>query len=236
MHEIAQRPQAVMALSRKEATESRLLSISKVEHIPLATLMFQAGYLTIQAYDPKQKAYQLDFPNREVRAAFFDSLLEELAEVDPLAVSRGAKQLKAALAAYELGTFVSTMNVHYAKIPYYASSKAKEGFYQAVFFTYLELSGMRTQAEVLTNKGRIDVMCELEGTIYIFELKVDQPASIAMDQAQVREYSKRYTQAGKAILVMGISFSSEARDIADWCGKLVDEKGEVVRVLGPTKA
>ncbi|XWN35695.1 MAG: AAA family ATPase [Roseivirga sp.] len=233
MHEIEKRPQAALSLSPTSATESRLSAISKVEHIPLSTLMFQTGYLTIQAYDAEHRAYQLDFPNQEVREAFFYSLLEELAEVDPLEVSRAAKQLRADLAAYQLAAFVSAINVHFAKIPYHTSTQAKEGFYQAIFFTYLELSGLRAQAEVVTNKGRIDVMCELEEVIYIFELKVNQPASIAMDQAQVKEYSKRYKQIGKEILLMGISFSSETRDIAEWQGELQNAAGKVLQSFRP---
>ena len=233
MHEIEKRPQAAMSLSPTFATESRLSAISKVEHIPLPTLMFQTGYLTIQAYDTEDKAYQLDFPNQEVREAFFDSLLEELAEVDPLEVSRAAKQLRADLATYELEAFVNTINVHFAKIPYYVSTHAQEGFYQALFFFLLDRSGIRAQAEVVTNKGRIDVMCELEQTICIFELKVNQPASIAMDQAQIKEYSKRYMQVGKEVLIMGISFSSETRDIHDWLGELQNAEGKMLRSFSP---
>ncbi|XWN35570.1 MAG: AAA family ATPase [Roseivirga sp.] len=239
MHEIAKRPQAALSLSAMAATESRLAAISKVERIPLPALMFQTGYLTIQdyAYDQEggETTYTLDFPNREVRKAFFNSLVEELTEVDALAVSRAASQLRADLAAYALAAFVNALNVHLAKIPYHASSKAKEGFYQAIFLTYLELSGMRAQAEVVTSKGRIDVMCELKETIYIFELKVDQPAAIAMNQAQVREYSKRYEQIGKKLLIMGISFSSERREIAQWQGKLQSAEGKVLQSFVPEK-
>jgi len=55
-----------MALSQVVATKNRLAAIGKAERIPLPTLMFQAGYLTMQAYDAEHKVYQLDFPNQEV--------------------------------------------------------------------------------------------------------------------------------------------------------------------------
>ncbi|XWN35375.1 MAG: AAA family ATPase [Roseivirga sp.] len=237
IEQVRKHPQVAAPLAGTIAEESTLMSISSLEEIDLKALMFQTGYLTIQAYQPGdedvEESYTLDFPNREVRRAFFSSLLKEFAKVDPRPVSRAAKQLRADLAAYQLEAFVNALNVHLAKIPYHASSKAQEGFYQAIFLTYLELSGIRAQAEVVTNKGRIDVMCELEEAIYIFELKVDQPASIAMNQAQVREYSKRYTQAGKQILVMGISFSSKTRDIAQWLGELQSAAGKMLRTFVP---
>ncbi|XWN35396.1 MAG: hypothetical protein ROO73_01225 [Roseivirga sp.] len=103
--------------------------------------MFQAGSLAIQAYHAEHRAYQLGFPNQEVREAFFGSLLEELAEVDPLEVSRAAKELRADLAAYALAAFVSAMNVHFAKVPDHASSRAQAGCYQVLFFFLLDRVG-----------------------------------------------------------------------------------------------
>ena len=65
-------------------------------------------------------------------------------------------------------TFVEMINTHFAKIPYHASQHAKEGFYQALFLIFLEFSGIRAQGEVVTNQGRIDVLCELEKVFLYF--------------------------------------------------------------------
>ena len=197
------------------ATQSRLSDISKVARISLPALMFQTGYLTIQDYKVDLDAYQLDFPNKEVRDAFFGSMLAELGEVDSWVVHRLAKKLRESLSALALDTFVAIINTHLAKIPYQAYQHAKEGFYQALFLIFLELSGIQAQGEVVTNKGRIDLLCELAGMFYIFELKVDQEAAIAMEQALDQEYSQRCREQGKKIVVMGVSFSSTTRDIAD---------------------
>ena len=66
---------------------------------------------------------------------------------------------------------------------------------------------------------------------YIFELKVDQEAAIGMEQALDQEYSQRYRQQGKKIVVLGISFSSEKRNIATWTGELLDQNGALIRKL-----
>ena len=55
------------------------------------------------------------------------------------------------------------------------------------FFCFLELSEIKAQGGVVTNQRRMDVLCELAGMSYIFELKVDQKASIAMRQALGQE-------------------------------------------------
>jgi len=240
IEQVSKQPQVVPPLAGIVAEESALMDISSLEEIDLKALMFQTGYLTIQAYqtgnEEDEGAYTLDFPNREVRRAFFASLLKEFARIDPQGVNRAAKQLREDLTMYNLEAFIKTINIHLAKIPYYVSQDAKEGFYQAVFFTLLEKSGIRTQAEVPTNIGRIDLVAQLPAATVIFELKRDQTATLALDQARCKEYCMRYVQPGKEILVVGINFSSATRNIDSWQGELLDERGERVRVLRPTPA
>ena len=97
----------------------------------------------------------------------------------------------------------------------------------------LELSGIQTQGEVLTSKGRIDVLCQLAGMFYIFELKVGKKAAIAMKQTLDQEYSQRCRHQGKKIVVMGVSFSSRKCNIATWQGELLDEHRALIRKLAP---
>ena len=188
----------------------------KSQVFPLPALLFQTGYLTIQDYNVKLNAYQLDFPNKEVREAFFGSMLEELGEgrLHFLDVFRMAEKLRESLSTLALDAFFSIIKTHFARIPYHTYPHDKEGGYQAFFLTFLELSGIHTQAEVATNKGRIDILCQLAGMFYIFELKVDQETDMAMEQVLDQEYSQLCRHQGKKIVVMGVSFSSEERNIA----------------------
>lgn len=230
--EVKKHPKSVAVISGTSALKSTLSDISKLDQIHLAALMFQTGYLTIRAYNQKEDSYQLDFPNREVRQAFFNSLLQEFTEVDPLEVSRTSEQLKKELETYDLQSFVITMNRHFAKIPYHLFKNAREGFYQAVFFTFLEKSGITVHAEVPTNIGRIDLVFEMPRVIFIFELKVDQTAESALSQAEIKKYNERYANNGKEILVMGINFSSQSRNIGEWKAALYSMSGERVREIG----
>ena len=217
------------------ATQKDLSDISKITRITLPALLFQTGYLTIEDYNVKLNAYQLNFPNKEVREAFFGSIIEELAEgaLKFLDVSCMVEKVQGSLSTLALETFVEIINDHFARIPYQVYSYAKEGLYQAIFMICLELSGIHTQGEVATNKGRIDVLCQLADMFYIFELKVDQDAAIAMRQAVNQQYSQRYRHQGKKIVVMGVSFSSKKRSIDTWQGELLDEHGALIRRLAP---
>ena len=54
-----------------------------------------------------------------------------------------------------------------------------------------------------------------------------------MRQALGQQYSQRCRHQGKKIGVMGVSFSSEERNIATWQGELLDEHGALIRKLAP---
>lgn len=218
--EAKKHPQSVVPLSGVSALKSTLSDISKLDRIYLPALMFQTGYLTIQDYNSEENSYDLNFPNREVQQAFFNSLLQEFTEIDPLEVTRSAKEIQQDLSQLDLHAFISKINTHFAKMPYYIFQHAKEGFYQAVFFTFLETSGIKTTSEIATNIGRIDLMTETSDTICIFELKVDKTADIALHQADMKKYKERFSNQNKNTLILGVSFSSKLRNINDWKGAL----------------
>ena len=132
-----------------------------------------------------------------------------------------------------MDTFIDIIKTHFARIDYHTYQHAKEGFYQAIFMICLELSRIHTQGEIATNKGRIDVLCQLSNMFYIFELKVDHKADKAMEQILNQEYSQICRHQGKQIVVIGISFSSKKRNIDTWQGELLDEDGKLIRKLAP---
>jgi hypothetical protein len=95
----------------------------------------------------------------------------------------------------------------------------------------LEKSGIKTQAEVPTNIGRIELVAQMPQITVVFELKVDQTAASALDQVQAKKYSEQYAQAGKEILVIGLNFSSKSRNVADWKGSLYAPGGVLSKGL-----
>ncbi|MEL6539361.1 MAG: AAA family ATPase [Bacteroidota bacterium] len=109
-------PKNLLSLSGVEVSANRLSGSSKVEYIDVATLMFQTGYLTITDYSELERAYRLDFPNREVREAFLDSLLNELTDIDSLSVMRAATQLREAFETLDIPALIKALNIHFAKI------------------------------------------------------------------------------------------------------------------------
>ena len=148
-------PQPIVPLPGISALKSTLSDISSLDETDLVTLMYQTGYLTIRGYHPETNAYDLDLPNQEGKEAFFQSLLRECVKIDPLGAINLGKEVLKDLENLDLSGFVEKINIHFEKIPYYVFRNAKEGFYQAVSFALLEISGMRTMAEIATNSEKI---------------------------------------------------------------------------------
>ena len=232
--QVAKHPQSVVSLQGLKVSKAMLSDISKLDRINLAALMFQTGYLTIKDYEETQNAYFLDFPNKEVHGAFLDSLLQEFAEINPFQVSDRGSEVRKYLEDFALSPFFTVMNTHFAKMSYHLFSHAQEGFYQAVFFTLLEKSGIKAITEMATNIGRIDLACEVKGAVCIFELKLDQNANIALTQAETKRYRERFLASDKPTLVVGGNFSSKSRNISNWEAKLFSPNGELLQELSPS--
>ena len=71
------------------------------------------------------------------------------------------------------------------------------------------------EAEVKTNKGRIDLTLKTKNAIFIFEFKVDSKEE-AIKQIKERKYYEKYQAEDKEIYMIGINFDSELKNIAEF--------------------
>lgn len=88
--------------------------------------------------------------------------------------------------------------------------------YEVGFYCMLRAIGANVNAEVPTNKARIDVSLELGDHIYIFEFKVGRTAEEALSQIKQNGYDEKYNAPrykGKTLHLVGISFSESDRNI-----------------------
>ncbi len=77
-------------------------------------------------------------------------------------------------------------------------------------------SGVNALSEIMTCKGRIDLVMEFPDKIYIIEFKCNQSARAGIDQIREKGYADRYRQRGKKIILMGINFDTEKRNVSEW--------------------
>lgn len=217
--QIRKHPRSAVQLSGKVlAKENELLGTGNLRQIGLSSLMWQTGYLTIQNFDLATHLYELNFPNREVREAFFESIIQEFAELDVSMVNSLALECKQQLEQYQLTPFFQNIKALFATIPYSLSTKGLESFYHSVFIAILESMGIKTQSEKQTNLGRIDIAIEMKDCVYIMELKFEKDAETAVRQIENKKYKEQYSISKKDIILLGINFSDKARNISDWEG------------------
>ncbi len=238
VQQIREQPGSVMDFGRSVTEQSSLLDANNLTRLKLVPLMWQSGYLTIQKYDEETRSYNLDFPNREVREAFFQTLVDEFAELKMQTVSEVAVRCKEYLERRELPLFIGTIRSLFATIPNTLFAKQSEAFYHAVFLIILEVMGMKVQAEVLTGLGRIDLTIEIESCVYILELKFNKGVQTALNQTIEKNYKLPFVIKEKDVIVMGIDFSAESRNISD-CEAITyykdgSEKRETVLSSTPT--
>ncbi|MEZ4664613.1 MAG: AAA family ATPase [Caldilineaceae bacterium] len=195
-----------------------------IERLDLVPLLFQTGYLTIKDYEQKfaeETIYHLSYPNREVKNAFFAYLLSAFSNIDRT-LSRGhLYKLLEALQKRNMDELFLVLRVFFADIPY-TLHLDRESYYQSIFFILFRMIGIETEAEVVTNHGRIDAVVEFEDQLFIFEFKLNGNAEAALAQIRQKEYFQKYWLKGKRIFLIGANFDTATRTVSEW---LVEEAG-----------
>jgi Holliday junction resolvase-like predicted endonuclease len=198
-------------------TDETLLSSFDIENIQLESLLFQAGYLTIDRVedDGFDIAYLLKVPNMEVQVSLNRLMLDHLTNSNDITT---LKKIRNTLLEANLEAFKETLISLFASIPYnnYVKNTISnyEGYYASVVYAYLASLGLEIIAEDVTNRGRIDITLLIKDTIYIIEFKVGQEDALA--QIKEKNYHQKYINQNKEIYLVGINFDEESRNISDF--------------------
>ena len=188
----------------------------------IVTLLYQTGYLTIKGFRQMAgiRKYSLGFPNFEVQNSFVSKLAPAYAGLEQTRAE--SAQIAAAEALYEhnVAKFMKALKAFFANIPYNLTDRQNEQMWQTIVYVVLKAIGVGVHGEVQTNDGRIDMVVDVPGDIYIIEFKLDRPASEAMEQIRGKDYAGKYALSRKRITLVGISFSAAKRTIVE---ELVEE-------------
>ncbi|MFP4423132.1 MAG: AAA family ATPase [Desulfococcaceae bacterium] len=194
-----------------KATDT-MFSTYDLDHLKLEALLFQTGYVTIK--DIRGRLYTFDYPNREVKSAFLETLFHSYAEGMPDR-SRFV-YLAEHLLAKDLDAFIETMKAIFAAIPYTLETKRDEAYFHTVFYLAVSASGADARSEVLTCDGRIDLVVEFEDKVFILEFKCNQTADAALAQIREKGYAAPYRGTGKGVFLVGINFDTKLKNISEW--------------------
>ncbi|MBN1166806.1 MAG: ATP-binding protein [Methanospirillaceae archaeon] len=201
-----------------------LLGSFDPEHIRIETLLFQAGYLTIQSFvsNPDEGTwYTLGFPNREVREAFCRQILILLRDENE---QGSLQEIRKGIELADTDQLRDILHGFFASIPHdnYRKNQIShfEGFYASVIYTCFASLGYEVIPEDTTNKGRIDLTVKTKTGIWIFEFKVlgiDKSGEKSpLIQIKDKRYAEKYRSGTVPVHEIGIVFNPDTRNIERW--------------------
>ena len=178
------------------------------------SLLYYAGYVTLKSYNQRQGKITLDFPNAEVAQAFSASLLPAIANKPQTSFGLITSLINDLLYDKNLDGLKDALNQALAMMPYFMFG-TQESYYQTVIYLFFNASSLITIAEDMSNRGRADITVLLPEVIYIFELKLNQPASVALEQIKQRGYAQKYLSLKREVYYVGIELSNKDRVVKD---------------------
>lgn len=188
-----------------------------IENMDIAGVLFQTGYLTIKriTIEDNDKTYELSYPNQEVRDSFLTCLFGEYTKKELSSTTRILERMRKTIAADDMDRFIQEVKALFASIPYHIFIGDREAYYHSIIYLVLRLNGAAVTCEDPTNIGRIDAVLETVNKIYIMEFKIGS-AQEALGQIKEMKYYEKFANSGKEIVLMGIGFDPEKRNIADF--------------------
>ena len=202
-----------------------LLSTFDVDRIPVETLLFQTGYLTIvgEERDAEARLYRLDYPNQEVKRSLNALLLTAMAPDVPVAAE--SRELRRLMRTNDFAGVERLFRAFLASIPneWYANTGMSGAHYASVFYSHFAAAGMDVRAEESTARGRSDLAVLYDGSVYLFEFKVADGKRDGRALAQIRErgYADKYRRPGVPIHLVGVDLGREERNIVGFAFETV---------------
>ena len=181
----------------------------------LIPLLYQSGYLTIKDYYEEDYIYVLDIPNKEIRIGLMESLLPSYVQSGFNAGLVTVSKMNRALRQGDLDGMLRLLQQYLLTIPQ-CDNTNYEGHYQQLLFVIFSLLGEYVDVEVRTATGRVDMVMQAFGKLYLFELKLNRSAAAAMQQINLNDYPARFSQCGLPIVKVGINFDTATRTVSDW--------------------
>jgi hypothetical protein len=189
-----------------------------IETMEMSALFFQTGYLTVKnvyiGRNDKEK-YQLSYPNREVRDSFLNVLFQEYTQKNTDRTNEILDRMADTIAEDNIDLLIEHFKSLFASIPYNIFIGEREAYYHSIIYFVLKLIGAEVRTEEESNIGRLDAVLETKKKIYIMEFKLGNGQE-ALDQIKKMKYAEKYRIKGKEIVLVGIGFDSEKRNIDNY--------------------
>lgn len=181
--------------------------------------LYQAGYLTIKAY--QLGVYILGFPNHEVRQALYEIVLPTLTMRKNADIQSVQSSLMLAMQLGDLPEAMRCLKALIADVPYSNKKLASmdmEERYRLIMSTIFNAIGCRVKVEQMMATGRIDMVVEVAGYIYVLELKLSNNGGVAAAEAQIvaRQYAEPFKADKRQVVALAVELDEQGKGLVDW--------------------
>lgn len=215
IHLIKMEPSVLQNIENVELSADSLGAF-EIDSLPLIPILFQTGYLTIHDYNKELSKFRFSYPNQEVRISFNKHLLSAFTNSNAIIVEESISHIRQALDSNDVNLFCETIKALFANIPYPLHIPS-EKYYHSLFQFMLDLLGFDVQSEIMTNKGRIDLIITIPNRIFLFEIKFNHSGQTALKQIRNRHYYEKYLLHNKPLTLIGLSFNYQNKNLQmDW--------------------
>ncbi len=200
-----------------------------LKDLAMPGLLFQTGYLTIKEVETEiyETHYYLGYPNLEVRKSMMRNMAEAFTYQNSSRVAESLIKMQQGLKKGNLPLFFDQLTIILSNLKYNWQPPKQyktqtellqmwEGYFHAVMYNLMAYMQMSVQAEVSHHKGRLDLIAETDGFLYLMEFKLDEPIEDAIAQIRNRQYILPYQNSPKTIFLVGVNFSKEERNVENW--------------------
>ena len=211
----------VVSMSAFTSFDISQICSGKLSKNSILALLYYTGYLTIR--DGDEDGVTLAFPNTEISSSFTSSLAGKYSDDNDEAINMVVAGKMAAKKG-DTETLIRRLSDFYAQCSSQILSHRFEQPYQLIAHMFFIAAGCRAAVEEGTMLGRIDNSMRVGRHIYLLELKVDESADNALSQIRVRRYDEKFRielERGYTIHLIGLSFSSEKRNISEYKEEII---------------
>jgi len=201
----------------------RTLNSFEIDSLDPVTLLFQAGYLTIEKtfIEREKLVYRLRMPNQEVRLALNEYFIQDYTGIS-VHLKNKQDVLYDALSVGNLSSFEQHIRSLFAGIPWRNFTNNPladfEGYYASVLYAFFASINAQVIPEDITNHGQADMTIIFKAHIYVMEIKVvdhlPEGNNKALEQILQRNYAEKYrNREGMVVHEVGLVFNKTERNL-----------------------
>jgi hypothetical protein len=181
-------------------------------------LLFQSGYLTVKKIEQEEtgdeQIFTLGVPNYEVRQSLMDYLTCSFSGYPVGNTGSMRTRMTKQLLDGDAAGFEASLKALFANIPYQLHIK-REAYYHSMLLLWLNMLGFQVEAEVPTDRGRIDAVWTWKERAVIIEVKYAGRGALgtlldtAMSQIKEKGYCERYAATHRRVAQAAVAFSGK---------------------------